>query len=121
MSDKNVTVELADVIEGLRQEIKKAQDNAKDKTIRFGINHIDVELDVTIMKGHKLGVEAGAEADSGDSLLKYFVGKVKGNVKTSGEYEYQKVAKQKVTVNLSVEDSKGKKVSVSKTQKKKRS
>lgn len=107
MSNKNNAIELADVIEGLRNEMQKAQEKGKGEDIRFKVNHVEVELQLTIAKKNTINAEIKAGVDSGDSLLKYFVGKIKGDITTAGGYEYENITTQKITLNLSAKDSEG--------------
>ncbi len=108
MSNKNTVLELADVIGGLRAEMEKAQKQREGKDIRFGVNHVEVELQLTIAKKNMVNAEIKAGMDSGDSLLKYFVGKIKGDITIAGGDEYENITTQKITLNLSAKDSNGK-------------
>lgn len=110
-----LTVELSDVIEGLRSELQKAQDKGKDKTLRFGVNNIELELDLTIAKKVS-GKGAGTlKVDTGEGLVKYLVGKIDAEVTVGGEGEYQRVSTQKIKLSLSAESSDGKKTTLSGT------
>jgi hypothetical protein len=108
-------VELSDVIEGLRSELQKAQDKGKDKNLRFGVNNIELELDLTIAKKVS-GKGAGTlKVDTGEGLVKYLVGKINTEGTVGVEGEYQRVSTQKITLSLSAESSDGKKARLSGT------
>ena len=49
------TLELADVIKALRQELITAQLEGQDKNIRFNINNVEVELETVIEKEEVAG------------------------------------------------------------------
>ncbi|MCI5162472.1 MAG: hypothetical protein D3917_10755 [Candidatus Electrothrix sp. AX5] len=106
-------VELAEVIEGLRNELEKAQESGEGKAIRFGVNDIEIELELTIAKKLKAGGGVKGKADSSAGLVKYFVGKLSGEISLQGEAEYQKVSTQKVKLSLSAESPDGKKTTLS--------
>ena len=100
-------VELSDVIEGLRSELQKAQDKGKDKNLRFGVNNIELELDITIAKKVS-GKGAGTlKVDTGEGLVKYLVGKINVEGTVGGEAEYQSISTQKITLSLSANDADG--------------
>ncbi|MCI5137495.1 MAG: hypothetical protein D3922_03565 [Candidatus Electrothrix sp. AR1] len=100
-------VELAEVIEGLRSELEKAQEMGEGKAIRFGVNEIEVELELTIAKKLKAGGGVKGKADSSAGLVKYFVGKLSGEISLQGEAEYQKVSTQKIKLSLSAKNADG--------------
>ncbi|MCI5212358.1 MAG: hypothetical protein D3910_27060 [Candidatus Electrothrix sp. ATG2] len=102
-------VELAEVIEGLRNELEKAQKLGEGKAIRFGVNDIELELNLTIAKKIKGGGKASGKIDLSDGLVKYLVGKVGAQIDLSAEGEYQKVAEQKIKLSLSAESQGGQK------------
>ncbi len=108
-------VELSEVIEGLRNELEKAQELGRGKEIRFGINDIELELELTIAKKIKAGGGVKAKTDSGDGLVKYFVGKLGGEISLQGEGEYQRVSTQKIKLSLSAESQSGQKTKLSGT------
>jgi hypothetical protein len=107
MSRENTqpAVELAAVIEGLRNELEKAQDSGKDKSIRFGVNEIELELNLTIVKKIKGGGKASGKIDLSEGLVKYLVGKVEAQIDLSGEGEYQKVSEQKIKLSLAAKNA----------------
>ncbi len=98
-------VELSEVIEGLRCEFEKAQQLGQGKAIRFGVNDIELELNLTIAKKVKGGAKATGKAGLGEGVMKYLVGKVDGQLTLSGEGEYQKVSEQKIKLSLSAKNN----------------
>ncbi|MCI5125631.1 MAG: hypothetical protein D3925_14440 [Candidatus Electrothrix sp. AR5] len=106
-------VELAEVIEGLRNELEKAQLSGEGKTIRFGVNEIELELNLTIAKKVKVGGKATGKVDLSEGVMKYLVGKVDAQINLSGEGEYQKVSEQKIKLSLSAESPGGQKTRLS--------
>lgn len=113
MSNKNTVIELADVIEGLRAEMEKAQKQGEGKDIRFSVNNVEVELDLTVAK--KLNIKAGAEIgmDTKEGFFKYLVGTFTGKLTIGTEGEYEAVSTQKIKLNLSAKDKKGKTTTLS--------
>ena len=116
MSDVNDALELSGVIAGLRAELEKAQEEGKEKEISFGVDGIEIELDVSIAKAVDGEAKATASLEADDmSVLKYVVGKVKGEFSISGHGKYEKVATQKVKLILSAKNKDGTKVNVNAT------
>ncbi|RWX48353.1 hypothetical protein VT98_11642 [Candidatus Electrothrix communis] len=98
-------VELAEVIEGLRSELEKAQESGEGKAIRFGVNEIELELNLTIAKKVKVGGKATGKVDLSEGVMKYLVGNVGAQITLSGEGEYQKVSEQKIKLTLSAKNA----------------
>lgn len=46
----NTTIELANVIKALRQELLDAKLESEDKDIRFTVNNVEVELETVVTK-----------------------------------------------------------------------
>ena len=114
MSEVNDALELSGVIAGLRAELEKAQEEGKGKEISFGVDGIEIELDVSIAKSVEGDAKATASLEAGDmSVLKYVVGKVKGEFSISGHGKYEKVASQKVKLILSANNQDGTKTTLS--------
>lgn len=108
MSEVTDALELSEVIAGLRGELEKAQEAGKDKAINFGVEGIEIELDVSVAKAVDGEAKATASAEVDDaSLLKYVVGKVKGEFSISGKGHYKKVSTQKVKLILNVKNEDG--------------
>ncbi|WP_339132843.1 MAG: trypco2 family protein [Candidatus Electrothrix sp. GW3-4] len=98
-------VELAEVIEGLRSELEKAQAQGEGKQIRFGVKDIELELNLTIAKKVKGGGKAVGKVDLSEGLVKYLVGKVGAQIDLSAEGEYQKVSEQKIKLSLAAKNA----------------
>lgn len=108
MADIKDALELSGVIAGLRAELEKAQKKGKGKGISFGVEGIEVEIDVSVAKSIKGTAEAGVTMTADNmSLLKYVVGTVEGKFSINGEGSYEKVANQKVKLILSAKDKDG--------------
>ena len=108
MSKVTDALELSGVIAGLRAELEKAQKEGKGKEISFGVDGIEIELDVSIAKAVDGEAKATASLEADDmSVLKYVVGKVKGEFSISGHGKYEKVASQKVKLLLSAKNRDG--------------
>lgn len=105
MSEQTIAIELSDVIEGLRTEMEKAQDKGEGKEIRFGVKDIEIELHLTIAKEEETKADIGAEVESGDGILKYFVGKIKGDINIGGKHTYKNLSTQKIKLNLSAKNA----------------
>lgn len=108
MADIRDGLELSKVIGDLRVELENAQKAGEGKDLRFGVEGIEIELDLSVMKMVEGDAAAtlGMEADD-MSLLKYVVGKVSGEISISGKGKYEKVANQKVKLMLNVKDKGG--------------
>ena len=121
MSEVTDALELSEVIAGLRGELEKAQKAGEGKAINFGVEGIEIELDVSVAKAVDGEAKATASAEVDDtSLLKYVVGKAKGEFSISGKGQYKKVASQKVKLILSAKDEEGKTPNLSKAGEKRR-
>ena len=108
MSEVTDALELSEVIAGLRGELEKAQKAGEGKAINFGVEGIEIELDVSVAKsfeGEGTG-EIGMDADD-MSLLKYVVGKVGAKFSIRGQGKYEKIATQKVKLTLSAQNKDG--------------
>ncbi len=79
----NTTLELADVITGLRKELIKAQQEGDGESIRFNVNNVEVELETVVTK----------EAD-GKLGVKFLV------VDANAGGKYQNASKQKIKLSL---------------------
>ena len=79
----NTTLELADVITGLRKELIKAQQEGDGESIRFNVNNVEVELETVVTK----------EAD-GKLGMKFWV------VEANAGGKYQNASKQKIKLTL---------------------
>lgn len=79
----NTTIELADVIKALRQELLDAKLESEDKDIRFTVNNVEVELETVVTK----------EAD-GKLGIKFWV------VDANAGGKYQNASKQKIKLSL---------------------
>ncbi|NOS88263.1 MAG: hypothetical protein HOP34_06935 [Methylococcaceae bacterium] len=77
------TLELAEVIKALRQELIAAQQEGDNKDVRFKVNNVEVELETVVTK----------EGD-GKLAIKFWV--VEANA--GGKYEH--AAKQKIKLSL---------------------
>lgn len=102
-----VYLELSEVIEGLRNEMEKAQDLGANKNIRFDVPSIEIELDVSIAKKMSGEMKVAVEGENDKSLLKYLVGKVTGKVELTGGGEYQTISTQKIKLVLSPRNADG--------------
>lgn len=112
MSEQTATLELAQMIEGLRNELEKAQQQGQDKAIHFGVKNIELELQVSIAK--KVNVQANAASEiKTEGLVKYLVGEVKGTLSFGAEGDYETVSIQKIKLNLSAENADGTDTNVS--------
>jgi hypothetical protein len=99
-------IELAEMIDGLRTELEKAQKKGKEADIRFDVNNIDIEIELSIAK--KVGVEGHAEAEvAATGLVKYLVGEMDGKLSIDGVGDYEKVSTQKITMSLSAKNKDG--------------
>lgn len=117
MSD---ALELSGVIAGLRAELEKAQKEGVGKGISFGVEGIEIELDVSVAKSVEGTAEASASMKADNmSLLKYVVGTVEGKFSINGKGSYEKVANQKVKLILSAKDKDGNSTNLNKTMGKK--
>ncbi len=67
--------ELANVVQGLRQELLKAVEQAKGEELRFEVQEMELELQV--------GVTAGGEAGVGLKFWVVELGSVKGTLERS--------------------------------------
>ncbi len=85
------TLELAEVIQALREELIKAQQVGKEETIRFNLNNIDVEFQTVVEK--EVGVDVGGK-------IKFWV--LDADAKASGKYK--KSAMHKIKLNLQAVD-----------------
>jgi len=83
----NTTLELADVIKALRQELIKAQQEGQDKNIRFNINNVEVELETVIGKEQVAG---------GGFKTKFFV----IDINADANVKFAHASKQKIKLNL---------------------
>ena len=120
MSDMKDALELSGVIAGLRAELEKAQKEGKGKDITFGVEGIEIELDVAVAKSIEGGAQAEVSMEADDmSLLKYVVGKVSGKFTINGKGSYEKVASQKVKLILNAKGKDGKAPNLSKPMEKK--
>jgi hypothetical protein len=79
----NTTLELADVIKALRQELIKAQREGENEGIYFNVNNVEVELETVVTK----------EAD-GKLGMKFWV------VEANAGGKYQNASKQKIKLSL---------------------
>jgi hypothetical protein len=121
MAEVTEALELSEVIAGLRTELEKAQEAGKGQAINFGVEGIEIELDVAIAKAVDGEGKFVASAEMDDfSLLKYVVGKVKGEFSVSGKGHYKKVATQKIKLVLSAKDKDGKSPNLSQSGEKRR-
>ena len=110
-------LELSGVIMGLRAELQKAQIEGKGKEISFGVEGIEIELDVSIAKLVEGEATAIAQLEADDmSVLKYIVGKVKGEFTINGHGKYEKIATQKVKLTLSASNEDGRNIRLSDNQ-----
>lgn len=110
MDDVNEVVELSDFIASLRRELVKAQQQGESENapIRFGVEGIELEFELNIAKSLEGSADASAKAETDDqSLLRYFIGKMSGEVKIAGKGSFQTIAKQKVKLQLSAQDEDG--------------
>lgn len=107
MAQQRAAVELADVIDGLRNELEVAQEKGEGRNLRFGVKDIELELELTVAKEAKATGKATAGVDLEKGVIKYIVGKVKGDISLEGSGTYKKVSTQKVKLNLSVENADG--------------
>lgn len=89
-------IELSAMLVALRQELQVAQQDAMGKEIKFVVNEVELELQLTVAK--KAGMEGG---------VKFWV----CNAKASGEYSSQSV--QKIKLKLTPETADGKPLKVS--------
>lgn len=83
----NTTLELADVIKALRQELIAAQQEGEGNNIRFNINNVEVELETLIEK----------TAD-GKGGFKINFGVVEANAEAGGHYK--NATKQRIKLSL---------------------
>jgi len=74
-------IELSTMLVALRRELAEAQQEAEDKDIKFVVNDVELELQLTV--GKKGSAEGG---------VKFWV----GNVNAGGEYSSQSVQKIKL-------------------------
>ncbi len=114
MSGKKVTAELSDVIAGLRDELESAQKKGVHRDIRFGVESIELEMEVSILKAAEGSAGSQAKMQSA-GILKYFIGDVEGDVTLSGSGKYEKVGKQKLKLTLSANGADGSKTLLSNT------
>nr|VFK30186.1 MAG: hypothetical protein BECKMB1821I_GA0114274_10145 [Candidatus Kentron sp. MB]VFK75124.1 MAG: hypothetical protein BECKMB1821H_GA0114242_10165 [Candidatus Kentron sp. MB] len=52
----NHKLELASLIETLRKELSRAQSASLDKSIRFGVKEVELELEIAVEEGKETGV-----------------------------------------------------------------
>jgi hypothetical protein len=83
----NTTLELADVIKALRQELITAQQEGENKDIRFNVNNVEVELETV--------VEIAGDGKGG---FKIKFGVVEANAEGGGHYK--NATKQKIKLCL---------------------
>jgi hypothetical protein len=91
-------LELAEVIQALREELIKAQKVGNKKKIRFNLNNIEVEFQTAVEK--EVGGDVGGK-------IKFWV--VDADAKASGKYKKSALHKIKLTlqaVDLSKPDPK---------------
>ena len=105
MGKKKAIVELADVVEGLRNELEKAQKKGEGKDLRFGVKGIELEFDLTVVKEVSANGAMEGAVDLQEGMIKYLVGKVGAKVAIAGGGKYQKVSSQKVKMSLSLENA----------------
>ena len=104
----------------MRAELEKAQKEGRGKDITFGVEGIEIELDVAVAKSIEGGAQAELSMEADDmSVLKYVVGKVSGKFSINGKGSYEKVASQKVKLILSAKDAEGNSPNLSKPMEKK--
>jgi hypothetical protein len=84
------SLELADVIKALRQELITAQQEGTGKDIRFNVSNVEVELETV--------VEKDANAKAG---VKFWV------LDINAEGKYKNAAKQKIKLSLKPKTSQG--------------
>ncbi|MEE9412810.1 MAG: trypco2 family protein [Methylococcales bacterium] len=84
-------LELAEVIQALREELIKAQKVGKKKAIRFNLDNIEVEFQTVVEK--EVGVTTGGK-------IKFLV--VDADAKASGNYK--KSAMHKIKLSLQAVD-----------------
>lgn len=90
MADQNEIknpLELAEVIQALRQELITAQQQGQSESIKFNLNSVEVELETVVEK------EIGGKADG---KVKFWVIEAGGEL--SGKYK--NAAKQKIKLSL---------------------
>ena len=62
-------IKLSDAIENLREELQKAKDKGKDKELRFDIESIDVEFEITFQGESSAEVDSSAKTNLGIFVL----------------------------------------------------
>lgn len=80
-------LELAEVIQALRQELITAQQQGQSETIKFNLNSVEVELETVVEK--EIDGKAGGK-------VKFWV--VDANAELNGKYKH--AAKQKIKLSL---------------------
>lgn len=99
---------LSKVISHLRKELIDAQTEGKDKVLNFGVESVEIEMDIALAKSVEGDAKAGVSMEADDmSLLKYVVGNVKGEFSINGHGKYEKVSTQKVKLMLNVKNKDG--------------
>lgn len=89
----NTTLELADVIKALRQELISAQQEGENKGIRFNVNNVEVELETVV----------GKEAVAGGGFkTKFFV----IDMNADANVKFTNASKQKIKLCLEAVDVK---------------
>ena len=106
MSEKTAPLELAQMIAGLRDELEKAQEQGQGKKIHFGVENIELELEMSIVKKIHTTMDAEGEI-SAKGLVKYVVGDVTGKLSFGAEGDYEKVSTQKIKLSLKAKNSDG--------------
>lgn len=85
--NNNNSLELAEVIKALRQELIKAQVEGTEEGIRFNVNNVEVELETVIEK-----------AADGKGGFKINFGVVEANAEAGGHYK--NATKQRIKLSL---------------------
>ena len=92
-------LELSDVLVGLRKELEQAQANAEKENLKFNVDSIDVEVQVTIEK--KVEAEAGVK-------WKFWVVDAEATGKTGISKEAVQTIRLKLTPETIVKTADGK-------------
>lgn len=88
------TLELAEVIKALRQELIAAQQEGNDKGIQFLVNNVEIELETVVGK---------EEVAGGGVKTKFFV----LDINADANVKFSHASKQKIKLSLGAVEVKG--------------